>query len=36
MGEHELNSSGTGQRQVAGPCEHGYEYSGSINCWVIC
>jgi hypothetical protein len=26
-----LNSSGSGQRQVAGLCEHGNELSGSIK-----
>jgi hypothetical protein len=28
-----LDSSGTGQRPVAGSCEHGNKHSGSIKCW---
>jgi hypothetical protein len=28
-----LNRSGSEQRPVEGPCEHGNEPSGSIKCW---
>jgi len=32
MGEHGLNSSGTGQERVAGFCGCGNKTSGSIKC----
>jgi hypothetical protein len=28
-----LDSTGTGQRLVAGSCEHGNKSSGSTKCW---
>jgi hypothetical protein len=30
---HGLDRSGSGQEQVAGTCESGYETSGSVNPW---
>jgi hypothetical protein len=32
MGERGLDSSGSGQKQVAGCCEHGNEPSGFLKC----
>jgi hypothetical protein len=31
-----LDSSGSGQEQVAGSCERGNETSGCLNCWELC
>jgi hypothetical protein len=33
MGGRGLDSSGSGQGQLVGFCEHGNEPSGSIKCW---
>jgi hypothetical protein len=30
-----LDSSGSGEGQMMGSCEHGKEPSGSIKCWEI-
>jgi hypothetical protein len=35
MGWYGLDSSGSGQGLVEGPCEHGNEPSGSMKCWDI-
>jgi hypothetical protein len=33
MGEHILDSSGSGKGEVAGCCVRGNELSGAIKCW---